>query len=358
MLLHLLEQDWHKSSSNVPEVPEEEKEIIYEYIVSQSQHRSLKKYRLWPRIAGIAAAVVFIVSGIYFFKYRNNQAITTQPENTASLIKPGRNAATLTLANGKKIVLSNTVNGELAKEAGVSITKTANGQVVYNITGTANAGDGAINPNRMNTLSTAKGETYMLILPDKSKVWLNAASSLSYAASLIDRGKRTVTLRGEGYFEIFKDKTHPFVVKTDKQEVEVLGTHFNINSYTDESFVTTTLLEGSVRVTSGGQNQMLNPGQQVLNNGTIFQVRQANVEEATAWKDGDFQFNDEKMSNIVKKLERWYDVEIELSDKFANKEFSGNISRSRSISRVLLMIEKTNGIHFKIEGRRVTAIEK
>ncbi|SKB95923.1 FecR family protein [Sphingobacterium nematocida] len=304
--------------------------------------------KLWQRIAGVAAAIALIVLSVYFFNNGNN-AINNDPQIVNQDVAPGSFGATLTLANGKTIKLSDASNGKLAQEAGIAIAKSADGQLEYEIKGSAD------DPNKINTLSTGKGETYKVRLPDGSLVYLNAASSLTYPVSLIEHGKRKVKLRGEGYFEISKDKEHPFVVQTDNQEVEVLGTHFNINAYGDEPAVRTTLLEGRIRV---NKSTILFPGEQAtLINGNL-KVSKANLDETVAWKEGSFQFNEEKMASIVRKLERWYDVEIELSDKLANKEFSGNISRSRSISRVLRMMEKTNGIQFKIEGRRITAIEK
>lgn len=322
--------------------------ITEKFSESAAVRRSSREIKLWSRIAAVAAAVALIISGVYFFNDVKQGVHKTEVAISQDLA-PGKVGATLTLASGKTICLEDAVNGELANEAGISINKTADGQLVYEIKGSAT------DPNKVNTLSTANGETYQVRLPDGSMVYLNAASSLTYATSLIENGKRMVRLRGEGYFEISKDKKHPFVVQTDNQEVEVLGTHFNINAYGDEPSVRTTLLEGRIRV---NKSTILFPGEQAtLINGNL-KVSKANLDETVAWKEGSFQFNEEKMASIVRKLERWYDVEIELSDKLANMEFSGNISRSRSISRVLRMMEKTNGIQFKIEGRRITAIEK
>jgi ferric-dicitrate binding protein FerR (iron transport regulator) len=357
----------NKDEALVLEDPEflELKQEMWTEIVRQAPEKRVVK--LWPRIVAVAAAVAMVVFGVWFFSVPRHPDAGQDPGSAqyATDVAPGSVGATLTLASGKKIRLSDAANGELAKEAGVSITKSADGQLVYEIKGSES------DPNKMNTLSTARGETYQVRLPDGSMVFLNAASSLTYAASLFERGKRTVRLRGEGYFEVFKDKQHPFVVQTDKQEVEVLGTHFNINAYEDEQATATTLLEGSVRVAAFGkttpasppllakEGTILKPNQQsVVSGSNRIQVQEVDVNQVVSWKDGYFRFNDEKLSSIMKKLERWYDVEIELSDKLSDVPVSGKIARNRNISAVLRMMEKTNSIYFKIEGRRIIAIEK
>lgn len=306
-----------------------------------------RKVRLWPRIA-IAAAVATIIfgAGLYFFKGQQKE---TKQSNTFALIKPGHNGATLTLSNGKQIKLSEAINGELANEAGVTITKSANGQLIYQVQGSKS------DPNKINTLSTAKGETYQLRLPDGSLVWLNAASSLTYSAALIERGVRRVKLEGEGYFEIAKDKAHPFIVSTEKQEVEVLGTHFNVYSYNDEDIVKTTLLEGSVKINN---QKIIKPGEQASNsaNGKI-EVAAVNVDKVTAWKNGRFVFEDETIESIMRKLSRWYNVEVVFQDDVKDIPFTAFISRRDDISSILEKITYTQNIHFKVEGRRITVMK-
>ncbi|RZK39826.1 MAG: FecR family protein [Pedobacter sp.] len=307
--------------------------------------------QLWPR--WIAAAVIVIALGLSIIYYNtnpnfdNDALITQQVQDVA----PGKQGATLKLSNGKTIRLTDVANGELAIESGVAIIKTEDGQLVYNI-------KAASKDLGSNTLSTANGETFMVKLPDGTKVWLNSASSLTYSTMLQQNGKRTVSLTGEGYFSVAKDEAHPFVVKNSGQSIEVLGTEFNVNAYTDEPVIATTLIEGSIKVAKKSTTQLLKPGEQALNDGNGILVKQVNVGESVAWKNGDFEFNEEKMSSIARKLERWYDVKIELSDALANEEFTGKIARDRNISRVLRMMEKTNSIYFIIEGRRIKAIAK
>lgn len=303
---------------------------------------------LWPRIAVAAAALVSIVFGIWFFSgLRHSEFISGSADYAKNDIGPGKQGATLTLASGKKIRLTDAVNGQLAEEAGVEISKSADGQLVYEIKGSAEA-------NKINTLSTAKGETYIVTLPDKSKVWLNAASSLTYTAGLTEGGKRKVKLTGEAYFEIAKDKTHPFVVESKGQQVEVLGTHFNVNAYGDEPTVATTLLEGSVNVTEGENRRIIKPGQEAVNNGKSIQVNKANIENIVDWKNGDFNLDGLEFTAAMRKIARWYDVEViyEISTP-SGIETGGWISRNNKLKDVLKLIEKSGFVHFKVDGRKI-----
>lgn len=304
--------------------------------------------RLWPRwAAGIAATLLFI-SGIYLYNYHQVPG-SDQGFSAAQDIGPGSNGATLTLANGKKIRLSGSVSGELAKEAGVIITKTAEGKVVYQIQKHTSQ------ENVTNTLSTGKGETYQVQLPDGSVVWLNSASSLSYPASFAGLKDRVVDLQGEAYFEVAKNKQCPFIVKTAVQDVRVLGTHFNINSYADEPVTKTTLLEGSVLINNG---TLLKPGDQAVNSGKAISVKKVDTDNAVGWKNDDFVFSGETFDEAMRKIARWYNVEI-VYDHAATRNIlpGGWISRKSNISVVLKRIESTGELHFKIEGRRITITE-
>lgn len=303
--------------------------------------------QLWFRVAGIAAAIVFLALGVYFFNYKNKTG-TNSADLAIQDVIPGNVGATLTLANGKKIKLSDAVNGELAKEAGVTISKSADGKLVYELKGSDT------DPDKINILSTAKGETYQVRLPDGSLVYLNAASSLTYSTSLVENGKRIVRLSGEGYFEIAKDKAHPFIVKTDKQQVEVLGTHFNINCYPDEPDTKTTLVEGSVKVSNNQHVNILNPNQQSSSTDRGISIKNVNAEDEISWKEGIFLFQDETLASIMRRISRWYDVDVVFADGVdKNQQLGGGISRYNNVSVVLEMLESTTNIHFKIEGRRI-----
>lgn len=207
---------------------------IWNKIIAQRDLPKQRKINWLPYAAAIL--VIFCIGIAYYLRSKPAEKIY------AANIVPGKVGATLTLANGEKIKLVSAAKGELANQAGISIVKTAEGKIVYQINETQG------NLDLVNTLATARGETYMVILPDKSKVWMNAASSLTYTTNLLKNGIRSVKLNGEAYFEVAKDKLHPFVVETKNQQVKVLGTHFNINAYDDEHVVKTTLLEGSVEI--------------------------------------------------------------------------------------------------------------
>ena len=328
------------------QIEDEIKSDIRIKVFGEDQRKS-RTVKLWPRIAVIAAAVALVVFGVHFFNYRNDEHAGSNVL-TAKDITPGTFGATLTLANGKKIKLSDAAQGEIAKEAGISVTKTADGQLVYEIKETSGSAD------KVNTLSTAKGETYVLTLPDKSKVWLNAASSLTYPATLNKRGERRVKLEGEAYFEIFKDKIHPFIVQTGKQEVEVLGTHFNVNSYKDEPGIATTLLEGSVKVKAGGSIRIIKPGEQAINRSGLMEVQKVDVEDLVDWKNGDFYLNHLDFKMAMRKIARWYDMEIIYDETVPdNMESGGWISRGKPLSAVLKSIEASGLVKFKVEGRKI-----
>ena len=297
-----------------------------------------------------AAAVVLVTLGTWLYiNTKNTQETPKVAQLPTKEPAPGKIAATLTLANGKKIRLSDAVNGVFAKESGVSISKTAQGQLVYKVQPITSGPDINKSP-QYNTLTTAKGETYQLHLPDGSRVWLNAASSLTFNASLYEQGKRSVKLEGEAYFEIAKDQAHPFIVKTDRQEVTVLGTHFNVMAYNDESIVKTTLVEGSVVV----NHSLLKPGQQAQTYQNSTKITNVNAEDVIAWKNSLFVFRNENIQSIMKKIGRWYNVDVEFRNKsILDKNFGGTFSRFENVSDMLHTMELTGEIHFKIEGRRI-----
>ncbi|NII85771.1 MULTISPECIES: FecR family protein [unclassified Pedobacter] len=294
-----------------------------------------------------AAAVVFIV-----FSFTAYLSLQKKKEHVfATDVAPGKNKAILTLADGKKISLSDAMKGDVVKEAGFSITKTADGQLVYNVAGSEN-----VNDTRLNTISTPNGGEWQIQLPDGSTVWLNAASSIQYSLNIGTAKQRVVKLDGEAYFEVAKNATHPFIVETDKQSVEVLGTHFNINSYKDEKVTKTTLLEGSVRVSHNATNEheVLKPGEQSLVSVSGIAIKEVNVDEAIAWKKGYFMFNNERQESILRKVARWYNVEIEYADADAkNVMYYGTVSRFEKISKVLTKFEQTGEVRFDIKGNKV-----
>lgn len=319
--------------------------------IKQLQQGQSVKKRLWPiRFSAAAALFVLLAAGIFFYsKYEKTRANQLAQQS----IVPGGNKATLTLANGNVINLTEAQNGDLSKQAGIQISKTADGQLIYTIDDASVADDSKL---IYNTISTPKGGQYQLKLPDGSKIWLNAASSLKYPANLASLKERRVELSGEAYFEIAKDRNKPFIVATDKQEVKVLGTHFNVKDYADDHSTKTTLLEGSVQVTAEANPLpiVLKPGQQSnLTAGTI-KVSEVEADDEIDWKNGDFVFKAENLKSIMRKIARWYNVEVEYQENVPQDvELEGLVSRSRSITEVLKLMESTDKVHFKFEGRKI-----
>ena len=307
------------------------------------------------KMAAAAMILLALTFSLYLFKEKGKNNISYTND-----IAPGKVGATLTLSNGKKIRLTDAVNGELAKEAGISITKNAAGELIYVISSERNLsrpfGNDEIS-NKVNTLSTAKGETYIVVLPDHSKVWMNAASSLTYSTTLNNQGMRRVKLDGEAYFEVAKDKAHPFIVESNGQQIEVLGTHFNVKSYSDEESLKTTLLEGSVRVSSlrgTKQIQDLKPGQQSsLSAAGNLEVADVETEQFTAWKDNKFIFDNNDIKSVMRIVQRWYNVEVVYEGQLPDDNFGGKVSRFDNVSSILRILESTRGVHFKIEGRKI-----
>lgn len=305
-----------------------------------------KKLSVWIKIVAVAAMLTIIFSGIYFF---NNQSakLPVVAKVAPQDVQPGEFGATLTMANGQKVNLGSASKGEISRASGIIISKADDGRLVYELDGSVS------DPNALNTLSTARGETYQVRLPDGSLVYLNAASSITYSAALMQNGKRLVKLSGEAYFEVAKDKLHPFIVETNKQTVEVLGTHFNISSYADDETEKTTLLEGSVRVSATGNTKILKPGQQAKLYGGKIQVNETDTDLAVAWKNNEFVVESEHIENIMKMVERWYNVEVVYLGEKTNQRFSGKVSRFDKLSKVLEIVEFTGEAHFKVKGRTV-----
>lgn len=354
----------------------EEVEQIYQNLIHKTVFKPsplvVPVKKLWYRIAAAAILFISVSAGLYFY---GRQRIVPASERFAKQdIKPGGNKAVLTLGSGKMINLNDAGNGELANESGISVNKSKTGELVY----TVGTGKGSAARNETdqeyNTITTPRGGQYRVNLPDGTEVWLNAASSIRFPVKFREN-ERKVSLSGEAYFEVAKIKTNkvvngrsvtermPFIVETDKQAVKVMGTHFNINAY--EASTKTTLLEGAVSVSplSTVKNQKpsvsyLKPGQQSALSGETITVSAVDVDEAMAWKNGIFQFSGQNMEGIMKQVERWYDVDIVFEDNSLKKQtFSGTISRFKNISQLLEVLESTGSVHFKMQGRRITAMK-
>jgi transmembrane sensor len=313
----------------------------------------LADQKRWPLIAVAASLLITLGIGFWFFQHSSAARIGRQPEFLSGSpdIAGGKHTATLTLANGKIVSLSDSKAGVVI--AASSLKYTDGTEVEHE-----NAG---ISEGQQLTVSTPRGGTYQLTLPDGTKAWLNAASSLKFSSGFQHDVVRTIELDGEAYFEVFKDKKHPFVVKSRGQDVEVLGTHFNINSYRDEGEVKTTLVEGSVKVsTQIGKTGhpdavvVLKPNEQSILKGNVISFEGVDTEQVLAWKNGVFIFDNEDLESIMNKIARWYDMRIVYEKQpESGLAFQGKITRNRNLSEVLKMIEYTGSVHFKVEGRKL-----
>lgn len=309
---------------------------------------SIRKKRL-RFIRYAAAAVLLIITGIGAYRYlkpsaKNNTLVQAARKDIA----PGSNKAVLTLSNGNRIVLNNAQNGNLAQQGSTAVHKKDSGLVAYQVT--AGNPQPADTPVDFNTISTPRGGQYQVILPDGTKAWLNAASSIRFPV-MFKGTTRNVETTGEVYFEVAKDKRKPFIVATAGQTVTVLGTHFNIMAYQDENSVVTTLLEGSVNVARGDQSKTLKPGEQAIVDQGI-KITTADTEDAIAWKNGLTAFTDADLKTIMRKASRWYDIDIEYRGQINERTFTGAISRKSNLS-ALLKILALNRIQSSVNGNKL-----
>ncbi|MNK97818.1 fec operon regulator FecR [compost metagenome] len=317
----------------------------------QGQIRLKKTIRIWPGL--VAASILIGVFLTGFFFYWQNQA--RGPELAVNALAnddvlPGGNKAVLTLANGKVLSLSDLKNGKLAQQMGVVITKRKDGQIVYKaISSDKNGSDIGYN-----SISTPRGGQYEVNLSDGTKVWLNAASSLKFPTTF-SKSERKVVLSGEGYFQVAKDKSRPFKVVSDQQTVTVYGTHFNVNAYNDDKSKITTLIEGSVDV----NGVLLKPSQQSIIANEKINVVPADVEKVMAWKNGYFRFDEAPLDDIMKKISRWYDVDVEfVNPELKVLEFGVVANRFANVSKVLKILELTHEVSFIVKDRKIIVMNK
>ncbi|MBT2563122.1 FecR domain-containing protein [Pedobacter sp. ISL-68] len=306
----------------------------------------------------VAAAAVLIIIGISLFLFKQSKISGTEKIDYASRILPGGDQAVLILGDGSRIDLGKADKGLIAGLSGQEIKKTDEGTIVYDQLA-GNLPPESLKPS-FNKLSTRNAQKFHVVLSDGTQVWLNSASSIRYP-SIFSKDSRIVELEGEGYFEVAHDSSSPFIVKTGKQNVKVLGTHFNISAYEDDGTTRTTLLEGSVTVStiasSGGVNRHiahLLPGQQSELKGSELQVNNVDAQAAIDWKNGKFIFRNENIKSIMRKLSRWYDIEVEYQGNVENLSFGGKVSRSKNLKEALRILTLTGDVNIKVEGRRVT----
>ena len=351
MQKHFL-NDLENSKGINPEASHKLLKAIHDKIELESKDKKRRVISL-RRIAIAASVIGLLLISVFLLNDKIGKKETVKSETNQQRFKndvlPGGDKATLTLADGSTIVLDDAQNGTLAQQGNSKIIK-LDGKLSYDPT----------NKNSReiiyNTISTPKGGQYQLELVDGSKVWLNATSSIHFPTSFIGNERR-IEITGEAYFEIAKNPNMPFIVTVNNSEVQVLGTHFNINAYNDEDNVRTTLLEGSVRFVNDGNINILKPGEQaqLTKNGMIKVVSNVDVDGVVAWKNGMFDFENAGIENVMRQLSRWYDVEIEYKGK-TDDLFIAEMRRNIKLSDALKALELTGKVKFEIDGKKIIVL--
>jgi hypothetical protein len=336
---HDLASVWARLQTDIADKPLENSKYTISYIL---------------RIAAVIFLCAFLCGGAYYFLSYNNKPLKERNEianKPMDDVAPGGNKATLKLANGSVIVLDKAGNGVLAEESGLKITKTEDGKVVYSQTKSNANGNSEVGKN---VITTPRSGQYQVTLPDGTKAFLNAESSITYHVLFAGKERR-VDISGEVYFEVAKDKKKPFRVFVDNMKVEVLGTHFNVSAYKEDKDISTTLFEGSLDVIKGADRTRLVPGRLAKWNKKKENLENlpADLDEAIAWKNGDFVFNKENIQLIMLKLSRWYDVTVVYKGDMSGLNFSAKISRKSTISEVLELFQLTGSMTYNIKGREV-----
>jgi transmembrane sensor len=329
------------------EWPEEKDAVRIRMLAHINEQTTTRTRRLWTRIAAAASILIAVSIGSYYILHKKPAPELAQ--NQKQDIAPGKNQATLTLANGKKIILTKSLNGLLAQQGNMNIRMGAAG-ITYKGTGN--------NQIQYNTLSTARGEVTALplMLADGTKAWLNAGSSITYPVSFTH--ERKVAITGEVDFEVVHNAAKPFTVTARDQTLQDIGTTFDINAYTDEPAIKTTLIEGSVKVSSNNLSIILKPGQQSKLTDSKFSVNDADIQETIAWKTGMFHFTDEKLAEIMLQVSRWYDVDVVYDDvTLKDKTFGVIGNRFANVSKLLHSLELTGEVKFKVEGKKITVFK-
>lgn len=355
LLQQILKEEWEQGTFDAT-ANEQVAGLVEKYVLQKINEKPERKIfrlgRAW-RIAAAAAAIIICAGAGYWFITRSSSPEKPVVQAAPAKVEaPGINRATITLANGKKVYLDSLGNGVVAIEQGAHVIKLADGAVSYQAVGDNNSAAAPV----YNTLFNPRGSKVIsLMLSDGTKVWLNNESSLIYPARFTGNA-RNVTITGEAYFEVAHRASMPFVVKTEKGEIEVLGTHFNINAYNDEADMKVTLLEGRVRVSAGAGNVVITPGQQALvATDKLQMVPGVDTSKVMAWKNGYFQFQGSDIKEVMRQIARWYDTEIGYEGKIPERQFAGQLQRTASLSDVLRILEESN-VHFRVNGRKITIV--
>lgn len=329
-------------------------EVLYQELWQQVPATRIRPLRRWRYIAAAAIAVLVLSAGAFFWRqYHSAPSPVLAVKQPLPDIPPGRTGAVLTLADGSQVPVDSAMNAVVATQNGMQVVA-SNGTLHYRPA----AGNTAV--AAYNTLTTPRGTQFHIQLPDGSGVWLNAASAIRYPTAFTG-ATRSVEVSGEAYFEVAPDSKRPFMVNVNnRQEITVLGTRFNVNAYEDEQSLTTTLLEGAVRLSASRPREaavtVLHPGQQARLANRLKVVSNADTDAVMAWKNGYFNFNDKSLEEVLRLLTRWYDITVVTTGKLPEIHFGGEMERDLPLSDVLEFLEKS-GVHFRIEpGRRLIVL--
>jgi transmembrane sensor len=357
------------NDGNLVDMSPETSAAIFESIIRSDTKgkipiRPISSFRLsW--VAAVAVTLILISSGTYFFLTKKSSTAIVKNEKPAIIndIAPGTIKAILYLPTGQQIMLDSAKNGELAKLGNTIITKTDSGKLLY----TSNGKIADADETSFNELRTPRGGIYQITLPDGTSAWLNASSSITYPTRF-DEKQREVRITGEVYFEVAHDAAHPFLVslpaKTRDQgenghwmQIEVLGTHFNVNNYGsyDDGPSRTTLLEGSIKISAHGQTRLIRPGEQAATSFTSKSIEinnKVDLEKVMAWKNGEMSLTNSTVQQIMQEISRWYDVDIKYAGTIPDKKFYGTIDRNVPLSTVLNGL-KSYGVETKLEGKTI-----
>ena len=304
------------------------------------------RYLLFSGIAAACILIIISVGYIFFRDSKNNEisSFADKPHKIINDAAPGQFKAVLTLSDGSQVVLD-TVQDQMIAQEGSAQVNNSNGHLYYNSSAEEKK------EILYNTLATNRGEQYSMTLADGTKLWLNAASSIRFPVAFTG-SYRDVEITGEVYFEVAHNKEKPFRVKAGDEHIEVLGTHFNVNAYHDEPFIRTTLIEGSVKVNRGTSSALLKPNEQALvkNGNTAINVSPADGQAAIAWKSGYFKLTNSEVSDIMRQIARWYDIEVVYKGNVTSGTISGEVPRNLNLSEVLKVLELSD-VHCKLEGK-------
>jgi transmembrane sensor len=298
--------------------------------------------------AAAAVIVPLVIVGVWLSS--RNKGMAVLAKNDTAAIQPGRNTATLTLGNGSHVMLDTGMTGQVVQKGSV-LARYEGGKVAYDA---KSPGDKNI---EYNTLATARGGQYQLVLPDGTKVWLNAASSIRYPTAFNGK-ERKVELTGEGFFEVMDKKDQPFVVAVGGMDVKVLGTEFDVMAYPEEGSKKTTLVQGAVKVVNGSEVRVLKPAEQsvVTKDGGVTVAGGVDIESVIAWKLGFFQFKHTDLKTIMRQIARWYDVDVVYQREDLSGEYGGRISRKLNLSELISLLEGNGVGHFKMDGRKLIVL--